>query len=120
MTFLAELNNIFTLLNIPVETGVFSDAAPDYYVVITPLSDMFAVHADDYPRIEVQEARISLFSKGNYTAMAREIVYALLAAEFTVTERKYHGYEDETGYHNYSVDLMKAYPFGDKNKERAG
>ena len=31
----------------PVETGVFSDAAPDTYLVLTPLSDTFDLHADN-------------------------------------------------------------------------
>ena len=109
MSLLAELNMILMLLNLPVETGIFSGAAPDVYVVITPLSDTFALHADNLPRMEVQEARVSLFSKSNYTEKAREIIYALLAARFLLTERKYNGYDDSTGYHNYSIDVAKEY-----------
>ncbi|MBS3902289.1 MAG: hypothetical protein KGZ54_09775, partial [Dethiobacter sp.] len=60
MSILAGLNALLTG-SIPVETGIFSGKAPDEYVVITPLLDIFEVHADDVPGLEVQEARLSLF-----------------------------------------------------------
>ena len=51
MSLLSELNTIAESCGVPVETGVFSDAAPDTYLVLTPLSDSsgngFAgVHSD--------------------------------------------------------------------------
>ena len=66
MSILLELNRIVDGLGILVETGVFKDKAPDEYVVITPLSDTFDVHSDNCPQYEIQEARLSLFSKKNY------------------------------------------------------
>ena len=63
MSILLELNRIVDGLGILVETGVFKDKAPDEYVVITPLADTFDVHADNRPQFEIQEARLSLFSK---------------------------------------------------------
>lgn len=59
--------------------------------------------------MNVSEVRISLFSKGNYLVRKREITQALLAAEFTVTDRRYVGLEDDTGYHNYAIDVAKEY-----------
>jgi len=109
MSFLEELNAIITGLSLPVEAGVFSGKAPDEYVVITPLADTFGLHADNRPQCETQEARLSLFSKGNYLRRKNEIVRALLAADFTITARMYVGHEDDTGYHHYSVDVVKAY-----------
>ena len=47
MNILEELNILLTAIPIPVETGVFSGLAPDEYVVILPLSDVFEVHADN-------------------------------------------------------------------------
>ena len=38
MSILEDLNALCAELEIPVETGVFSDEAPDAYIVITPLS----------------------------------------------------------------------------------
>lgn len=108
MSLLSELNTLLSPL-IPVETGVFSDTPDDRYLVITPLADTFGVHADDKPRNEVQEARLSLFDKGSYTSVKNQIVRTLLNAGFTITDRRYFGHEDDTGYHNYAIDVAKNY-----------
>jgi hypothetical protein len=92
-----------------VETGVFSEPAPDRYAVVTPLSDTFNMYTDDRPRHETQEARLSLFDKGSYTAIKNRIVRTLLAADFTITDRRYIGHEDDTGYHHYAIDVAKNY-----------
>jgi hypothetical protein len=65
VTFLQELTAIITGLGLPVETGVFSGKAPPEYVGITPLADTFALHADNRPQQETQEARLSLYAQGN-------------------------------------------------------
>ena len=109
MNILEELNTLITAISLPVETGVFSDLAPDEYAVITLLSDIFEVHADNRPGFDVQEARISLFSKNNYLEKKRQLTLALLDADFTVTERRYIGHEDDTGYHHYAIDVAKNY-----------
>jgi len=109
VSILAELNALLVLLGIPLETGAFTGKAPDEYVVIIPLSDTFEVHADNAPGLEVQEVRLSLFTKGSYTKWKKELGAALLNAEFTVTGRRYLGYENDTGYHHYSVDVAKEY-----------
>ena len=41
MSLLSELNTLLSDCGIPIETGIFSDKAPDAYLVITPLSDSF-------------------------------------------------------------------------------
>jgi hypothetical protein len=107
MSLLSELNAIMGGLDIPVETGVFSGVPPDEYAVLTPMLDDFAIFADDAPQGETQEVRISLFSKTNYRQRVRQITAALLAAGITVTGRRYVGYENETGYHNYAVDAAQ-------------
>ena len=109
MSILSELNTLITAIPIPVETGVFSGKASDEYAVITPLSDIFEVHADNRPGFDVQEARISLFSKGSYLLYKKQITNALLNADFTITERRYIGHEDDTGYHHYAIDVAKNY-----------
>ena len=108
MSLLEELNTLLSPI-VPVETGVFSESAPDRYVVITPLADTFELYSDDSPRNELQEARLSLFDKGSYTSVKNNIVHALLNAEFTITDRRYVGHEDDTGYHHYAIDVAKIY-----------
>ena len=103
---LEELNMIVESAGLPVETGVFSKAAPDEYVVITPISDHFALFSDDAPSMNIEEARLSLFSKRNYTQKKDLLVRILLTAGFTVSDRRYIGYEEKTKYHHYSIDIM--------------
>lgn len=109
MSLLSDLKTVLTPLGYPIETGVFTDSAPDRYIVLVPLSDIFSVHADNAPGVDVQEVRLSLFSKGSYTAMKNAVVRALLGAGFTVTARSYIGYETDTGYHHYNVDVAHYY-----------
>lgn len=108
MSFLSELTALVSPL-IPVETGVFSETAPDRYAVITPMVDTFELYTDDKPRHETQEARLSLFDKGNYTALKNQIVRDLIDADITITDRRYIGHEDDTGYHHYAIDVAKNY-----------
>lgn len=109
MSILADINTALSALNIPIETGVFSEAAPDEYVVVTPLADSYELHADNTPNFETQEARLSLFSKGNYMKRKKLLSKALLSADFTITDRRYIGHEDDTGYHHYAIDVAKIY-----------
>lgn len=109
MSLLSDLQETLSVLSVPVETGVFTDEAPAQYIVIVPLSDSFDLHADNAPGIDIQEARLSLYSQGSYTAVKNRLVNALLSAGYTITDRQYIGYETETGYHHYNVDVAQYY-----------
>lgn len=109
MSLLSELKIVIEAVGLPVETGVFSDEPPDEYVVVTPLADTYELHADNLPEYEIQEARLSLFSRGNYLRRKKQLSKALLAADFTITDRRYIGHEDDTGYHHYAIDVAKLY-----------
>jgi len=109
MSLLSDMNTLLDALHIPVETGVFTGKAPETYVVITPLTDTFALYAGDRPQYEVQEARMSLFSQNNYRPPKRQIEEALLEAGITITDRRYIGHEDDTGYHHFAIDAAKHY-----------
>ena len=109
MSLLSELKDIATECGLPVETGVFSGAAPEEYLVLTPLSDTFDLFGDNTPEIDVQEVRLSLFTKSNYTEVKNALVRLMLAADMTITDRRYIGHEDDTGYHNYAIDVAKFY-----------
>lgn len=113
MNILQELNTLLDAITIRVETGVFSDTAPDEYAVITPLTDDFPLFGDNQPEYETQEVRLSLYSKGNYMSMKNSVVKALLNNGFTITGRQYIAHEDDTGYHHYAVDTEKLYRLED-------
>lgn len=109
MSLLSDLQIIAEHCGVPVETGVFSGKAPDTYLVLTPMSDGFELHADNTPGCETQEARLSLYSKGSYTKVKNAIVRTLLGADFYITDRRYIGFETDTGYHHYAIDVAKIY-----------
>ena len=109
MSILSELNTLFETANIPVETGIFSGVPPDEYLVLTPLTDTFAVFGDNKPLADINEVRISLFSKNNYLQRKNQLVRMLLQADFVITDRRYIGHEDDTGYHHYAIDVAKYY-----------
>ena len=113
MSLLAEVKVIIETSKIPVETGVFSDAPPDTYAVLTPLADSFDIHADNKPGVDVQEVRLSLFCKENYLKIKNRLVKAMLNADITITNRRYIGHEDDTGYHHYAIDVAKSYVWED-------
>ena len=108
MSILSELNTLISPL-LSVETGVFSGVPPNEYVVLTPLSDTFAVYGDNRPLADIHEVRVSLFSKNNYLQRKNQIVRMLLQADFVITDRRYIGHEDDTGYHHYAIDVAKYY-----------
>lgn len=109
MSILSECKVLLEELSIPVETASFKGKIPDEYIVIVPLMESFELSADDYPEYEVQEARLSLFCKGNYVKEKNRIVKRLLKADFTVTDRHYVEYEEKTEYHHYAIDVAKLY-----------
>lgn len=113
MSLLADLNTIARNVGISVETGVFSGNAPTEYLVLTPLSDTFDIHGDNTPGVDVQEVRITLFTKGSYTKWKNTLVRAILAADMTITDRRYVGHDDDTGYHNYAIDVANYYELED-------
>ena len=115
MNVLSEVKSIIETLNIPVETGVFSDKAPDEYIVLVPLADSFPLNADDKPQTDKQELRISIFTKGNYIRLKNRITGRLITHYFYITDRRYNGYETETGYHQYTIDVAKTYDIEEDN-----
>lgn len=109
MNILTNLYTALSALDIPIETGVFKDEAPERYIVIVPMVESFDLHADNAPGVDVQEVRLSLYSQGNYIKDKNALVKTLLGADFTITDRRYLGYETEIGYHHYAVDVAKHY-----------
>ncbi len=113
MSLLSELKTVMEGLDIPVETGVFKDTAPDRYTVLTPITDALSLFADNTPQHEVQEVRVSVYDKSNYTTLKNTLTRAFLAADITVTDRRYIGHEDGTGYYHYAIDVAKLYQWED-------
>lgn len=109
MSILSELNTLLTNMKVQVETGKMSDKVADEYVVLVPISDNFSLFCDDIPKYETSEVRLSVFTKGNYMKLKNKIVKELLKAEFTITDKRYVEYENDTGFHHYNIDVAKYY-----------
>lgn len=109
MSLLSDIHTILAPLNIPVETGVFTDPAPDTYLVIVPMTETYEVFADNKPTIDVGEARLALYTRGNYQTIKNQLLEAFFAADFTITQRNYVGYEPDTGYHHFNIDVANYY-----------
>ncbi len=109
MSIFSDLTALIEGLGIPVETGTFSDTPPVRYVVLTPIGESFETYADNQPQDETQDVRISLFNFGNFIETRDAIVNALLEADYTITDRRYIGFDQETGYHNYAIDVQSIF-----------
>lgn len=116
---LNELNTMLDALHIPVMTGFFSatEPAPDVYCVLTPIGSEFDLDADDWPQYDVQEVRMTIFTKSNYIRLIRRITQKLLEINFYITDRTFVGYDREFGYNQYAIDVQKEYFFSDTESE---
>ena len=103
---LENISHIAKQLGLAYAVSCYTDSpAPDTYLVFTPLTDSFEIFADNTPGIEVEEVRIALFTKTNYLGLRNQLTRALIDAGLTVTARRYIGYEADTGFHHYSIDV---------------
>ena len=103
---LENISHIAKQLGLAYAVSCYTDSpAPDTYLVFTPLTDSFDIFADNQPGIEVEEVRIALFTKTNYLGLRNQLTRALIDVGLTVTARRYIGYEADTGFHHYSIDV---------------
>ncbi|MEW6859868.1 hypothetical protein [Trueperella pyogenes] len=103
---LEVVTGVCEALAIPVRVSLFTPTPlPDTFAVTTPLGDDLRLWADGSPGVEIEEARLSLYTRGNYLPLRDHVTAALLAAGVTITGRTYVAFEDETGYHHYAIDL---------------
>ena len=105
-TLLEQLTMIADKLGLPFEVGLYTTTpAPETYLVATPLTDVLDVFADNQPSVEVEEVRLALFTRGNYLDLRSRITRALLDTGLTITARTYVGFEADTGFHHYAIDV---------------
>ena len=92
-----------------VKHAVLSASSSERWLNCPPSARLCEAYEDNLPGYETQEVRLSLFSKGNYLMRKEQLSKALLAADFVITDRRYIGHEDDTGYHHYAIDVAKLY-----------
>ena len=109
---LEQLSGIAERLELPYSVGLYAEIpAPDTYLVFTPLADSLEVFADNTPGIEVEEVRVSVFAKANYLAVRDQLTRTFIDADLMVSARRYVGYEPDTGFHHYSIDVATHHPY---------
>ena len=105
-SLLETLTKACARLNFPVRVGKYEPTPlPPVFVVLTPLGDTLVLHSDNTPRMEVEEARVSIYVAGNYLPVRDLLTRALLKEDLTITSRAYVGSEPENGYHHYVIDV---------------
>lgn len=109
MNILSQLMISLEPVGLPVETGYFSGIPPDEYIVLIPIVDSLELYADNLPLAQTEEIRLSIFTKNNYLNLRNQITKLLLGAGFSITDRRYIGFEEDTKYHHYAIDVMKEY-----------
>ncbi|WP_297189586.1 hypothetical protein [uncultured Corynebacterium sp.] len=103
---LEQLTMIADKLGLLFEVGLYTATpAPQTYLVATPLADVLDVFADNQPSVEVEEVRLALFTKTNYLELRNQITRALLDTGLTITGRTYVGFEADTEFHHYTIDI---------------
>ena len=109
---LEQVTGVADRLGLPIAVGLYTDSpAPATYLSATPLNDMFDVFADNTPGVEIEEARLAVFTTGNYLPVRDRLTQALLDAGLTVTARRYVGFEADTGYHHYAIDIASHHQY---------
>ncbi|MDO5722406.1 MAG: hypothetical protein Q4P06_07700 [Actinomycetaceae bacterium] len=109
---LEQLTHMADGLGLPFEVGLYTQTPPPTtYLVATPLTDGFEVYADNTPGVEVEEARLSLFTRGSYLPARDRLTRALIDTGLTITARHYVGFEADTGYHHYVIDTATHHPY---------
>jgi hypothetical protein len=108
---LRELLLLLSALSIPTQTGVFSGTAPEAYAVMYPVSEEFTLYGDNLPHGVISCVLLALFSKGSYIDLETELTAALVQSDFCVSDRRYMGCDEETGYHRFDITVEKLYPY---------
>ena len=109
MRLLEKLITILSDIGVPVETGLFSGQAPNQYIVLIPMTSTYELYADNLPKQDVEDVRISVYSKSNYLNLKRRLESKLLENGLTITERRYIGFEKESEYHHFTIDVANRY-----------
>ena len=104
MMLLEKLISLFSELDVPIETGIFSEQALTIHRLI-PVASTYELYADNLPKQDIEEVRISIYSKSNYLSIKRNLEKLLLVNGLTITERRYNGYEKESKYHHFTIDV---------------
>ncbi|AOZ73402.1 hypothetical protein BK816_00975 [Boudabousia tangfeifanii] len=105
MECLEILVGVFQRLGLQVFTGTWPALPASDYAVLLPLVDIYDLHADNTPSVEIQYVRINLFSQENYLPLVHRLLPLLRQKDLTITERRYIGHDPETGYHHYAVEV---------------
>jgi hypothetical protein len=81
------------------------DGSEDTYIVFYTYLEALELFADDEDVGEVTYGTVMIYSKDNFKALAKEVKNRLKQAGFIVRSSGPEGYEPETGYYSYPIEI---------------
>lgn len=81
------------------------NGAEDTYIVFYTYSETPELFADDEAIGETTYGTVNIYSKGNFKALAKEVKSRLKQAGFVVRGSGPEGYELDTGYYSYPIEI---------------
>ena len=75
------------------------------FLLLTPLHEGYPDIADDAPLTESAQADINIYSPDNYLSIKEKVIRLLNDSEFSVVDRQYINYEENT--HHYVITVEK-------------
>lgn len=88
----------------------------DDYLVLLPKSTA-VISMDDEPKIEIQSARLTIYTPADWTPLEAVLHRAFISAGLYVTAREYGGYVPEEKRHAYEIEISQYYPITPPNNE---
>lgn len=108
MTALQKLKDICDSIGVKSMTADYADvndSIPESYVVLVPIADELDEYADDFPTVERNSVRLSIYTKRNYTKLRKRIRDALIENGVQITGMSFIEKEQDTGYYHYEIDV---------------
>ena len=98
------LKSTLSAFGVPVERVRYTDKAEEY-ITFQTLSGNGAAHADDDETAYEHFYRVDIFSKGDYTALLKQVKQGLKAAGFYGISVGAEMYENDTGFYHVPLDF---------------
>jgi hypothetical protein len=81
------------------------DGSEDTYIVYYTYSEVPELFADDECIEEGTYGTVTIYSKGDFKALAKTVKAKLQQAGFTIRQAGPEGYESDTGYYSWLIEI---------------
>lgn len=84
---------------------IVHNGTEDEYIVFYTYAEVPEMFADDECIEEGTYGTVTIYSKGNYKALAKDVKNRLKQAGFIVRSAGPEGYEADTGYYSWPIEI---------------